>query len=238
MLRATRHGHRLVNGTSGYSPPHYDRMVTGLQEHDPTVLAALQAHGPLVVFVNSALDEGGRWRDLLDQYPGASPIGRSQHGALYALPAQTSASGPAQGSPMRIASINVSARPEDTAALTDNNVKTRWETIGSQTPGDQIVVTFDRPATITRLEIDLGEFSNDYPRRLRLSVGGGAGPERVVWEGATSGLVVNALFKDHIRLPLAIDLPPGTDGQQLTLTITEGHKVFSWSIAELRVFGK
>ena len=236
MLRATRHGHRLVNGTSGYSPPHYDRMVSGLLERDPTVLAALQAHGPFVVFVNSALDEGGRMRDLLDQYPGASLIGRSQNGALYALPGQHSSATPAEGTALRIASIAVSARPEDTAALTDNDVTTRWETIGSQTPGDQIVVTFDRPATITRLEMDLGEWSDDYPRRLRIAVGSGSG--RVVWEGATSGLVINALLKDHVRLPIAIDLPPGTEGQQLTLTVTEGHKVFSWSIAELRVFGK
>jgi hypothetical protein len=236
MLRATRHGHRLLNGTSGYSPPHYDRMVSGLQERDPTVLAALQAHGPFVVFVNSALDEGGRMRDLMDQYPGASLIGRSQNGTLYALPGQHSSAKPAEGSALRIASIAVSARPEDTAALTDHNVKTRWETIGAQTPGEQIVVTFDRPATITRLEMDLGEWSNDYPRRLRIAVGSGSG--RVVWEGATSGLVVNALLKDHVRLPVAIDLPPGTEGQQLTLTVTEGHKVFSWSIAELRVFGK
>jgi hypothetical protein len=39
-------------------------------------------------------------------------------------------------------------------------------------------------------------------------------------------------------MPIAIDLPPGAAGRELRLTLLEEHPAFSWSIADLRVFGR
>src|SRR5438067_543019 len=52
MLRATHNGHGLVNGFSGYLPPHYERLKEGLRAFDPTVLMALQRFGTFMVFVH------------------------------------------------------------------------------------------------------------------------------------------------------------------------------------------
>ena len=86
MLRATRHRHPLVHGTSGYAPPYYEGMVARLQALDPVMIEALQAYGPFLVFVNHATDAKQRTRSFFDEYPGAAVVGRSQVGSLYELP--------------------------------------------------------------------------------------------------------------------------------------------------------
>jgi hypothetical protein len=39
-------------------------------------------------------------------------------------------------------------------------------------------------------------------------------------------------------MPIRIDLPPGTTGQRVVLTLLEEHKELSWSVAEIKVWGK
>ena len=41
IFHATMHGRRVVNGTSGYDPPHYAPLREGLRLKEPGVLAAL-----------------------------------------------------------------------------------------------------------------------------------------------------------------------------------------------------
>jgi hypothetical protein len=38
-------------------------------------------------------------------------------------------------------------------------------------------------------------------------------------------------------VPIAIDLPAGTNGDRILLSLVEEHPTVSWSIAEIRVFG-
>jgi hypothetical protein len=239
MLRATKHHHVLVNGMSGYSPPHYDPMVLGLVAHDPSVLAALQSFGPLLVWVNHELDGDELVKKMMEQVADATQIGRSAAGTLYSLPAiRKSAPGTTAGAPLRIQSVTASARPEDVGLMTDGNLKSRWETDGHQMTGDQVTINFDRAVALSRVELDLGEYRNDFPRKLRVEVATSAGTSQKIWEGGTSGLVVLSLMTDRVRLPLVIDLPPGTETSRVTFTVLEGHPEFSWSIAEVRAFGK
>jgi hypothetical protein len=238
MLRATRHKHVLVNGTSGYSPPHYDAMVAGLGAADTSIIAALQTYGPFLVYVNHAQDEGNRYRDALDQFPHAAVIGRSTAGTLYELPGRQPPVQAVADPELTIAEITTSVKNEEATAMRDGRLTTRWETAGPQSPGDQVTLTLDRLATVSRIEFDLGEFRSDYPRKLRVSVSGGDGAATTVWEGPTAGMAVNGLLKDRVRVPISVAFPPGTQAQQVTLTVVEGHKEYWWSIAEVRVYGR
>src|SRR4030095_13913522 len=112
-----------------------------------------------------------------------------------------------------------------------------WQTPFHQAPDDEVVVTFDQAVTVSRIEMDLGEFRDDYPRKLRVSVMDDQHDAIPVWEGSTTGLAMLATIEDRARMPIVIHLPPSTRGRQLALTVVEGHPQFSWSIAELRVFG-
>ena len=239
MLRATRHRHPLIHGTSGYAPSYYEGMVSGLQALDPVVIEALQAYGPFLVFVNQATDLKQRTRSFFDEYPGAAVIGRSQVGSLYELPRKLPVGPPdPSAGELPTASVEVSVHAKVIAGMRDRNVATRWDTGGPQLPGDQVTATFERPVVISHLELLLGTSAQDYPRGLRVSAATGSGPATTVWEGRTAGLALHALVKDPRNAPLLIPLPPGTQADRIVLTVTAGHPAFYWSIAELRIFGK
>ena len=47
MYRAIGHRHPTINGYSGYSPPHYDKLRAAIANHDETGLDSIGAFGPL-----------------------------------------------------------------------------------------------------------------------------------------------------------------------------------------------
>ena len=237
MLRATAHGHPVVNGFSGYGPPHYAVLQEGLRTFDASVLTALQQFGPLIVVVDRAYDDNGHYADFMEHVPDAEWVLRTGIGPAYVLPAAPPAA-PVVGGPLSVASVAASGNDGIAHFMIDGVLATQWQTVGPQTAGDQVVITFDRPVTISRLEMDLGAFQVNYPRRLRISVADHHEPPVVVWEGGTAGAAMLAALADPVRTPLAIDLPRLAHGRQLFLTLAATDPVVYWSIAELRVFGR
>ncbi len=69
MLRATRHGRPLINGSSGYDPPEYWVLRVASEEHDWSALRAYTAAGPVLIAIPHARDEDGRIVD-------AGPVAR------------------------------------------------------------------------------------------------------------------------------------------------------------------
>ena len=60
VYRSVAHGHPVVNGYSGYEPPHYRVLKPGLGERDDSVLTALTKSAPIVVMI-AREDDPGRW---------------------------------------------------------------------------------------------------------------------------------------------------------------------------------
>src|SRR6185436_9526411 len=60
MFRATQHGRPLVNGYSGYTPPHYDLLMAALNRGDPTAIQQFAEGRPLVIVVDEELDPSRR----------------------------------------------------------------------------------------------------------------------------------------------------------------------------------
>jgi len=242
MLRATQNGHALVNGFSGYIPPHYGLLQEGLRGFDSSVLGALQQFGALLVFVHQNADEEHRYRDFIEAIPDAHRVLATPGGVLYQLPSRPPPVRPPTDRPLRIAtistSVTLSGDQQAASAMTDGQLGTRWQTPFHQAPGDEVVVTFDHQVAMSSVELDLGEFKGDYPRKLRVSVSEDGEKAAPVWEGSTTGLAMLATLEDRARMPLVIHLPASAHGRQLVLTVVEGHPELSWSIAELKVFGR
>lgn len=235
MLRATQTGHLLVNGFSGYMPPHYGLMKEGLGMFDESVLRALQQYGPLLVFIHEERDTDHRYRDFIENMPDAHRVRTGAAGSLYQLPTRApEAQQVARQLPIK--AVAASQGQASAAAMLDGDLSTRWQTPLHQTSGDQVVVTFDAPVTISRLEMDLGRFKDDYPRKLRITLGEPGEPPTTIWESRTTGLAMAAVLSDRPRMPLSFNVRRAT-GRQLVFAVLDGHMDFSWSIAELKVFG-
>jgi hypothetical protein len=236
MLRATQTGHALVNGFSGYVPPHYNLLREGLAAFDDSALKALQQFGPLLVFVHQGADSDPRVRDLVGDLPDAHRVLNTSEGTLFQLPPRHVAPTETDRQ-LSIVAIDANSVRLRVPALIDGDISTRWVAPFPQLAGTQVMLTLDRPAALSRFELDLGELKDDYLRKLRLSVGDPGQPPVKVWEGRTTGTAMIAALTDRQRMPLVFDLAPVIRGRQLILTVLDDHPERPWSIAELKVFG-
>jgi hypothetical protein len=237
MLRQTRHRHPIANGYSGYTLPHQMIFEAGLRELDETVLAAYQRFGPVAVFVSPEHPEAASSIAFLDRFPDARRTALLPAGALYQLPERKDPAVRTGDRLLSVEAIVVSGPKVDPSVLQDGNPMTLWETENRQTPGDRLVITLAAPATISRVELDLGPFPGAYPRRLRISAGP-AGSLATVWEGKTGGLALVGALENGSTVPIRIDLPPGTAGQQLQLALVDEQPKISWSVSDVRIYGK
>jgi hypothetical protein len=87
MLRATVHGHPLVNGYSGYLPPHYPALQQEMQDFNAEALTSLRTSGPLLVVINHSHDREGRSRAFVAAAPGAALVRETPDVLIYSLPA-------------------------------------------------------------------------------------------------------------------------------------------------------
>jgi hypothetical protein len=237
MLRQTRHRHPIANGYSGYTLPHQVVFEAGLRELDETILEALRRFGPVTVIVSSESADTAPSMAMLDRFRDARQTARLPAGAIYQIPERRDSIESSRDRPLPIDAIVMSGPKVDPAILLDGNPMTLWETENGQTSGDQILITLAGSATISRVELDLGPFPGAYPRRLRISVGS-AGSFAPVWEDKTAGLALLGALESGRTVPIRIDLPAGTAGQQLQLALAAGQPKISWSVSEVRVFGR
>jgi hypothetical protein len=238
MLRATSHGRPVVNGFSGYQPPHYAFVQQGIRDFDATVFPALTRFGPLLVVVNRAKDDGGRHRESIEKLATASLARNLPGESIFLLPA--SPADPLESAadgPLTIRSITALDMNERVAALVDQDEGTFWTGTRGRSPSG-LRIEFQERVTISRVELDLGPGTFAYPEGVQVrAVDGSGSPPAIVWEGGTAGPAILAALRDPVRIPLALNLAsrPATD--RLIVTFEENEKV-AWRIAEVRVYGQ
>jgi hypothetical protein len=242
MLRQMSHRYPLANGYSGYGLPHQGIFEFGLRDLDPSVLAAYQTVAPVAVLVTRDRADDAGALAMMNSLAEARRIAVLPAGTLYQLPQTNNTIASGGGRRLRIASIAFQGGLKPAAAnpalLDDDDPVTRWENVPDRQPDDHVDVTLAEASPITRVELDLGRYGLEYPRSLRISLGSDRLSLSTVWEGRTAGLALLGALRDPRRMPIAIDLPPGAAGRELRLTLLEEHPAFSWSIADLRVFGR
>ena len=64
VYRSIAHGHPVVNGYSGYEPPHYRVLKPGLGERDDSVLTTLTKFAPIVVMIAKRTIPAAAWPPL------------------------------------------------------------------------------------------------------------------------------------------------------------------------------
>ncbi len=237
MLRATAHQHPIVNGFSGYEPPHYEVLFEALHAGDPDVFRGLQYFGPIAVLVNREYDRSNHYAQFLaNEVPGAKFVYQTPLGALFSLPDRTPPARFARESPLTVTSIEASADQWEARHAIDGNLSTVWQTPGPQLVGDQLILHFEKPVTVNRLEMDIGAPVLNYPRQVRIDADAPGKPVTTVWSGRLAGAALYGALIDRARTPIIIEFPPA-ECTRLTLTLTESHQTFPWTVADIAVFG-
>jgi len=237
VYRGIGHRHPVINGYSGYFPPHYDVLRLALSQADPSVLRGLSDHGLKHVIVFHDRDPAATWRNFVASYPGVTVVRTSANQTHYLLPEPVMASAVAAGRvPLPVAGLEASVLSEDVGRAIDGDLDTRWTTGGPQAPGDELVVDLGSARRVGGVELALGSFSADFPRDLLIE--GSLDKQSWVrlWQGPTGGLAVAAAIEDFHRLPLRLEFQP-VDARYLRLRQLGSDPVFYWTVAELLVLG-
>jgi hypothetical protein len=236
MYRQMSHHRPLVNGYSGYFPPHYAALRFGLTLRDPDMLTQLAARGITDVIVDREPDPDGRWDKYVASHPQATLLCTEGKQSLYRIAASQAATMPAAGgAPLQIAVIRPNVNQAGVTSMTDNDRTTRWES-GPQTNRTAVEVDLGAVRTVAGVDLLLGPFVEDFPRGLIIETSADGQTWSEVWKGRSAGLAFVAAFEQPRDVPLRYRFAP-TTARLLRMRLTENDDTYYWSIAELHVLG-
>jgi hypothetical protein len=233
MYRQMAHGRPLVNGYSGYFPPHYAALRFGLTLRDHDVLTELAARGVTDIVVDRS-DSDGRWDTYVASHPQATLVCREGKQSLYRVMPTAAAETPAAtGVPLSVAVIRPNINEAAASLMIDQDRTTRWES-GPQSNRTAIEIDLGSVRTVAGVDLFLGPFIEDFPRGLIIEASNDGQAWREVWKGGSAGLAFVAALESPREVPLRYRFSP-TPARLLRMRLTENDDTYYWSIAELRV---
>jgi hypothetical protein len=236
MYRQMSHHRPLVNGYSGYFPPHYAALRFGLTLRDPDVLTQLASRGVTDIIVDREPDPDGRWDKYVASHPNATLICTEGKQSLYHITPTAAAKLPAAGgAPLAIALIRPNVNEGAVTAMTDQDRTTRWES-GPQTDRTMVEIDLGGVRTVGGIDLALGPFVEDFPRGLIIEASEDGTTWQEVWKGRSAGLAFVAAFEAPRDVPLRYRFGP-TRARLLRMRLTENDDTYYWSIAEMKVLG-
>jgi hypothetical protein len=238
VLRAVTGRYRVVNGYSGFEPPHFAPLRSGIRLRDSAVLDELQRWTPFHVSVASDDTDGLRtW--LTQAQRDATLVVEAGGRALYALPQverprpQGTAPqvSPGSGLPFTIAraSCGHTLLPD----LHDGSLVTRWE-CGRGHPGQFIEADLGANRAVAGVVTSLGAYATDAPRSLRIALSPDANRWTTAWEGPLAALALRAAFENPRRMDVHIRFER-VNARYVRITQTGEETESFWSVAELTI---
>lgn len=240
MYRSMAHRHRVANGYSGYFPPAYEAMRSGIESRDPDALAGLASLGVrhVMVFGNgSATDDP--WNAYVSSYSGATREARSNGQTHYTLASVPVRDAPATvGSRVPIASVTSGLYPEDLGRLQDGDPDTAWETGTPQagTPDESVTVDLGTSTRIVGVDLTMGLYRATYPRGLAIERSADCSAWEVVWHGPTAALTLRSALREPTRIPIEVRFDP-VEARCVRLRQTGAAEKYPWAIGELAIVG-
>lgn len=232
VYRSIEHGHPIVNGYSGYDPPHYQVLRVGLNLNDGAVIDELARDGVLIVAVDHR-EQFARWASVVGP---RHVIADDGDWRLYRVPA-TATSRPAIGAPLRVQSVTADVRNEAVGLMLDGDPRTAWSTGRAQAGGESLVIDLGGSQNLSAVRLTLGRFTLDFPRGLSVD----CSPDRqqwdTCWRGSAAALALRAVLDDPLTGSMIIPVSAHAV-RYVRLRQTSADPVSGWTVAELGVFGR
>jgi len=238
LYRAIEHRRPVFNGYSGYFAPHYWALQYMLRHHDPDVLTRLSSFGPVEVVIDHDLDQGAGWRQFVSSYPGAQLVYRDDRYSTFRIERGPHAPPLPKlgGEVLPIASFMAKDNDALLNNMTDGNMLSRWHAGREQRAGDSMTADLGAVDTVQGVEMFIGGFVMDFPRRLTIETSLDNQRWSQAWSGNVAPMAMSAALEDPLHYMLPFDFQP-RPVRYVRFTQTGTEDVFYWSIAELRIRG-
>ncbi|MGE3518305.1 MAG: discoidin domain-containing protein, partial [Vicinamibacterales bacterium] len=232
LYRATIHGRPIVNGYSGYMPPHYLPLAHAIRDRRFSVLDELVTGGPIGIAVDTHRDDAAEMtQGLLDAGMTATGLpGRWSTFMTAGRPTPLTPLGPA----LHAASTTAVPHPENVGLLLDGRIDTGWGSGNNQIGNEEVQIDLGESRGVGALELDMGAFSFGHPRLLEVETSDDGESWTSAWSGETSVLTVRAAIQAPQVVPVTIELGR-VRARYIRLRQVGYEPGIPWWIAELRV---
>jgi hypothetical protein len=232
LFRSTRHDRPVVNGVSGYLPPHYLPLAQALHDGEYQALYELSANGPIGVLLDRSMPGAAAAEaDMLR----AGLVRRSSTDQWMTFVASRPPTPlPAVGPTIRIAVVHASLHQEDARRMLDEDLTTAWGTGFAQVGGEVVTADLGISQPVGAIVLEMGAYAFGFPRQLTVDVSEDGAAWRSVWQGGLSVQTVRAGIQVPYVVPITIELPEAA-GRYVRLTQTGAEPGIPWWIATLRV---
>jgi hypothetical protein len=180
MYRAMTHGLPVVNGYSGFPPPHYLALRSGLERREPGVLAALREQGPILVLVEQAAADAESLQRLVRSEADVRSLGEEKGRSVYLLPRSRPQPDPALGRRIPITVLHGSPR--------------------------RAVFELADAGPVGALMLAFGAGVSSLPARVTVEVGD-KGDWMTVWDGPIAALALRGALRDPRSVPVILETP-------------------------------
>jgi F5/8 type C domain len=232
-FRAVRHRRRVVNGVSGYDPPHYAPLRVGLEGRDPAMLLALASLGPLDVIVNGQEDPDGALDRYVSGVAGVERIGGDGTRTGFRIP-RVIAPDVALGDALPIVAMTANANDGSLQFVTDGDFTTGWQD-GPQQPGQWVTIDLGAVRPVGGLVHAMGGVVQHFPRRLAIELSSDGSSWNRVWEGDAAAPAFLAAVRAPREAAMRFEFPPQPARFVRLLQLARDEHY--WTIIELGVFG-
>jgi F5/8 type C domain len=235
MYRQMTHRRPLINGYSGYFPPHYTALQRGLSLRDPDIITQLAAVGVTTAVIDRNEDAGGKWDEYLRSHAAVTHVCSIGQQSLYRMTPPAAAVAPTTGTPLRAVLIRANVNPDMALLMVDGDVTTRWES-GPQGEGMRVDVDLGSVQTVQGVNLTLGRFVEDFPREMAIDVSEDGQQFREVWRGTSAGRAVVSSFDIRGTVPMRYRFDPAR-ARVVRMRLTANDDIYFWSIAEMTIVG-
>jgi len=229
-LRSAAHGRRVLNGVSGYDPPHYAPLIDGLRSRDPGMLAAVAALGAFEVSIERANDRDGQWQAYVSRASGAVQVAQDDARVIWRVPAAPYRE-PLAGAPWPIASVR--AYNGDAWLVADGRLDTDW-VVFPQRSDQWLLADLGRMQPVGGVSLAIGEHAADFPRRLAIDVSADGERFETVWQGNPAPETFLAVVRAPRSAWLRINLP-SREARFVRIRQLADVRNAGWRVSEMEV---
>ena len=235
-FHTTEHDHRVINGLSGYNPPHYTILSRALTEGDPAGVAILRRYADIVVFSRRDHPGASTLTSLLRETPRAVPLPSTATNDVTLLAFQPAPAIEDAGpivEEVRPTAIEITPAVQPANALTDDDYETGWDSPGPQRGLETMTLSVAAAGVLSGVRLSLGRRVASFPRGLAIEVS----DDGVHWAHAADADGAAAAIEAALAEPRKVDVtirfaPRRARFVRVTQT---GWAEDPWAVVEVRI---
>src|SRR3954470_7528358 len=228
------HGRPIVNGYSGYAPPHYIPLAHALRDGRYEAIAEIAAFGPIAVAIDDTTAASAETARGIEQLRGIERRTAPHGWTLFRVPRQPLRRAAAPGPPIAFTHVTANRQPQDVERLSDGNLESAWGSGAAQSGDEVVTIELAAPQQVRAVVFRMGGFAFGYPRELAIDASPDGAAWTPLWSGPTAIPALHAALADPGDVPLTISFEPAA-ARYLRLRQTGHETGIPWWIAELQL---